>query len=223
MMISPQASAEDAAAKHAAQREMKALRARVSRLDANGLDLIFRGARSHHTWKPDAVSDADLHAIHELAKWGPTSTNGNPARFIFVRSVEPKQRLSECVAEGNIAKVLNAPVMAIIAFDLEWWRGLAHLFSHRDMSGPYRSNPVKAAETALRNGSLQGAYLMIAARALGFDIGGISGFDNAKVDQAFLSGTTFRSNFLCAIGHADEAGLFQRLPRYAFEEVCKIV
>lgn len=192
-------------------------------LPAAGLDLIFRQARSHHTWDGSPVSDAELRAIHDLARCGPTSTNGNPARFVFIRSTAEKQRLSECVAEGNIQKVLTAPVIAIVAHDLEWWHALPQLFPHKDMRGPYAASAAKAAETAFRNGSLQGAYLMIAARALGFDIGAMSGFDNAKVDQAFLAGTSFRSNFLCAIGHADRAGLFPRLPRYAFDDVCRIL
>jgi 3-hydroxypropanoate dehydrogenase len=192
-------------------------------LEPAGLDLIFRKARSHHTWKDTPVSDADIAAIHEVARWGPTSTNGNPARFVFIRSSAEKQRLAECVAEGNVKKVLTAPIVAIVAHDLEWWQALPRLFPHKDMRGPYAASAAKAAETALRNGSLQGAYLMIAARALGFDVGAMSGFDNAKVDEAFFAGTTFRSNFLCSIGHADETGLFPRLPRHAFRDVCKIL
>lgn len=192
-------------------------------LDPHAIGRIFSEARSHHSWRDIPVIDEDLRAIYDLTRWGPTSTNGNPARYIFVRTEAAKKRLAGCVAEGNVNKVLEAPVIAIVAMDLDWFQKLSFLFPHKDMSGPYAANPTKAAETALRNSSLQGAYLMIAARALGFDIGAMSGFDNAKVDAEFLAGTRLRSNFLCTIGHADHSKLFPRLPRFDFETVCTLI
>lgn len=191
-------------------------------LDARAIDLILREARSHHAWKDTPVHDEDLRAIHDLARWGPTSTNGNPARYVFVRTPVGKQRLAACVAEGNVKKVLGAPVVAIVAMDLDWWHQLPFLFPHKDMSGTYRADPAKAAETALRNSSLQGAYLMIAARALGFDVGAMSGFDNAKVDAEFLGATRWRSNFLCSIGYGEPERLHPRHPRFDFEAVCSL-
>jgi 3-hydroxypropanoate dehydrogenase len=192
-------------------------------LSSQAIDVILREARSHHAWLDLPVTDDDLRAIHDLARWGPTSTNGNPARYVFVRTPDAKRRLSECVAAGNVEKVLRAPVIAIVAMDLDWWHKLPFLFPHKDMSGTYGTNPEKAAETALRNSSLQGAYLMIAARALGFDVGAMSGFDNAKVDAGFLGDTRWRSNFLCSIGHADPSRLYPRHPRFDFETVCTLI
>lgn len=206
-----------------AQADVVSLRKRITRLDADGIDLILRTARSHHTWKPIPVTDEDLRQIHSVARWGPTSTNGNPARYVFIRTIDQKERLLKCVSEGNRPKVLAAPVICIVAYDIDWWKALGRLFAHKDMSLPYRASQTKAAETAFRNSSLQAAYFMIAARALGFDVGAMSGFDNAMVDSEFFSETTFRSNLLCTIGYADVTGLFPRLPRYSFDEVCTIL
>ena len=157
----------------------------------------------------------------------PLASESGPAkaslRNVFVRTPDAKRRLSECLAAGNVEKVLRAPVIAIVAMDLDWWQKLPFLFPHKDMSGTYGTNPQKAAETALRNSSLQGAYLMIAARALGFDVGAMSGFDNAKVDAGFLGDTRWRSNFLCSIGHADPSRLYPRHPRFDFETVCTLI
>lgn len=204
-----------------ARAEADALRARKPLLDDDSIDVVLRKARSHHTWLARPVDDESIREIYDVARWGATSTNGNPARFVFVRSSESKNRLAACVNEGNVAKILAAPVTAIIGHDLEWWRGLPRLFPHKDMSGPYRADPEKAADTAFRNGTLQGAYLMVACRALGFDVGAMSGFDNARIDAEFFSGSTIRSNFLCCFGYADTRGLFGRLPRYEFDEVCR--
>ncbi|MGI9482115.1 MAG: malonic semialdehyde reductase [Hyphomicrobiales bacterium] len=197
--------------------------AALSRLDGPALDLLFRHARTHNTWQEKPVTDDDLKAIYEVYKWGPTSANGNHARVLFARSVEAKEKLAGCVAEGNVPKVRAAPVVAILGYETKFWERLPELFSHRDMTGPFRNNPTHTETTAFRNSSLQGAYLMLAARALGFDIGAMSGFNNEAVDEAFFAGTSVKSNFLCNIGYGDVSGLFPRLPRLAFEDACKII
>lgn len=194
-----------------------------ARLDDSALDLLFRQARSHNAWQDKPVSEEDLRAIYEVYKWGPTSANGNHARVLFAKSDAAKEKLAGCVAEGNVAKVHAAPVVAILGYDTEFWQRLPDLFAHRDMTGPFRNNPEHTETTAFRNSSLQGAYLMLAARALGFDVGAMSGFNNKAVDEAFFAGTSVKSNFLCNIGYGDVSGLFPRLPRLAFEDACKII
>ncbi len=200
-----------------------ALRSRIERLDEDSLGLILTEARSHYAWTDREVTDDDIRRLYDVFKLGPTSANGNHARFLFVRTDEAKDKLGACVNEGNVAKLKAAPVTAIIAHDLEFWRHLPKLHPHKDMSATFAADPAKAEAAAFRNGTLQGAYLMIAARALGFDVGAMSGFSNAKVDEAFLKGTTFKSNFLCNIGYADETALFQRLPRFDFDEICELM
>lgn len=202
---------------------IRALRSRIERLDEDSLGLILTEARSHYAWTDRPVTDDDLRRLYEAFKFGPTSANGNHARFLFARTKEAKDKLAACVNEGNVAKLKAAPVTAIIAYDVEFWRHLAKLHPHKDMSPTFAADPAKAEAAAFRNGTLQGAYLMIAARALGFDVGAMSGFSNAKVDEAFLKGTTFKSNFLCNIGYADETALFQRLPRFDFDEFCELM
>lgn len=205
-----------------AQADVKATRERIQKLDDDSLDLMFRKARTYHAFKNTPVPEEKLREIHALMNWGPTSTNGNPARIVFLTSVEAKAPLMPAVNPGNVAKIEGAPVTAIIAYDIEWFHNLARLFPIRDMSGPYKNDAAKAEAGAFRNSSLQGAYFMLAARALGLDVGGISGFNNALVDEAFFAGTTLRSNFLCNLGYGDETALFQRLPRLEFDEVCEI-
>ncbi len=202
---------------------IRALRSRIERLDDDRLGLILTEARSHYAWTDREVTDDDIRRLYDVFKLGPTSANGNHARFLFVRTDEAKDKLAACVNEGNVAKLEAAPVTAIIAHDLEFWRHLPKLHPHKDMSATFAADPAKAEAAAFRNGTLQGAYLMIAARALGFDVGAMSGFSNAKVDEAFLKGTTFKSNFLCNIGYADETALFQRLPRFDFDEICQLI
>ena len=214
------AAAPDRAEAWAAIRD---IRTRIQRLDADSLGLILCEARSHYAWIDRPVTDDDLRQLYEAFKFGPTSANGNHARFLFVRSADAKEKLAACVNPGNVDKVKSAPVTAIIAYDVEFWRHLPRLHPHKDMSPGFAADPKKSEAAAFRNGSLQGAYLMIAARALGFDVGAMSGFSNAKVDEAFLAGTTFKSNFLCNIGYADETALFQRLPRFAFDEICQLI
>lgn len=192
-------------------------------LDDDGLDLIFREARSHNRWRDEAVSEADLQAIHDLARMGPTTANSCPARFVFVRSDAGKARLRPHLSAGNVEKVMSAPVTAIIAHDLAFYDHLPKLFPHEDARPWFAGKEEHIRLTALRNGTLQGAYLLIAARALGFDCGPMSGFDNAGVDAEFFADTTYRSNFLCCIGRGDPEGIFPRHPRFAFDDVCQVV
>lgn len=202
---------------------IRALRQRIERLDDDSLGLILSEARSHYAWSDRPVTDDDIRRLYEAFKYGPTSANGQHARFLFVRTDEAKEKLADCVNPGNVEKLKSAPVTAIIAFDVEFWRHLPRMHPHKDMSPTFAADPKKSETAAFRNGSLQGAYLMIAARALGFDVGAMSGFSNEKVDKAFLAGTTFKSNFLCNIGYADETALFQRLPRFDFDEICQLI
>ncbi len=193
-------------------------------IDANGLDLLFREARSHNKWRDEPVSDETLHALYDLLKFGPTSANCSPARFLFLRTKEAKERLAPALSSGNLAKTMSAPVTAIVAYDPKFYEKLPKLFPHNaDAVSWFTSNDSLAATTAFRNGTLQGAYLMLAARSLGLDVGGMSGFDNAKVDQEFLSDKGWRSNFLVNIGHGDPEGLFNRSPRLDFDEACVLL
>ena len=201
--------------------KVRQLRDRIARLDESSLDLILRDARSHHTWTDRPVTDEDVKALYEIVKMGATSMNGCPARFVFVRTAEGKERLAKAVKPTNLAKMTGSPVCTIVAYDPEFWRELPKLFPHEDRRGHFSDKPDYAEETAFRNSTLQGGYLMIAARAMGFDVGAMSGFSNEVVDQEFFAGTTWKSNFLCNIGYADETGLFQRLPRFDFNDVCK--
>jgi 3-hydroxypropanoate dehydrogenase len=205
-----------------AQSDVRNLRERIQRLDQDSLDLILTGARSHHTWTSRPVTDDDIRALYEKAKMGATSMNGCPARFVFVRTVEGKERLAKAVKPTNIAKMIGAPVCTIVAYDPEFWRELPKLFPHEDRRPHFSDKPEYAEETAFRNSTLQGGYLMMAARAMGFDVGAMSGFSNEIVDQEFFAGTTWKSNFLCNIGYGDESGLFPQLPRFEFDEVCKL-
>jgi 3-hydroxypropanoate dehydrogenase len=186
------------------------------------LDILFREARSNNGWLPGAVSDAEIHRLRELIQWGPTSMNGNPARFVFIRSAEGKERLRPALPAANVDKVLQAPLTVIIGYDPEFWKRLPELFPHKDTRPYYEGKPAFAEETAFRNSSLQGAYLMLGARALGYDVGPMSGFDQAKVNEAFFAGTTTRVNFLCNIGRGDPTKLWPRLPRPAFDDVCRL-
>jgi len=187
------------------------------------LERMLTGARTQNAWLDKPVEDDLLRQIWDAAKFGPTSVNSNPARVIFVRTPEEKEKLLAALNPGNVAKTRAAPVTAIIGYDVEFWRKMDVLFSHRpEMADNYRNNPEAAAKTAFRNGTLQGAYLMLAARAFGLDVGAMSGFDHAKIDNAFFADTSVRSNFLCNLGYGDETGLWPRLPRLSFEEACSL-
>ncbi len=186
------------------------------------LDQIFLKARTHSVWLPEPVSDELLREVYDHMKWGPTSANCCPARIVFVKSKEAKEKLLPCMAPGNVEKTKMAPVTAIIAYDGEFYEKLPKLFPHVDARSWFAGNEPLIESTAFRNGTLQGAYFLIAARALGLDCGPMSGFDNAKVDAAFFAGTSWKSNFICNIGHGDSAKVYPRAPRLAFEEACKI-
>jgi 3-hydroxypropanoate dehydrogenase len=192
-------------------------------LDDAALDSLFRDARSYNRWSADAVSDKTLHDLYELLKFGPTAMNSTPARFVFVKSAEAKARLVGCLMSGNIVKVEQAPVTVIIGMDEKFPEKLATLFPHMPGAAAKFTDAALIQATMMRNASLQGAYLILAARALGLDCGPMSGFDHAKVDVAFFAGTSIKSNFLCALGTGTTELLFPRLPRLAFDEACKII
>jgi len=187
------------------------------------LDQLFREARTQNKWLDRPVPDDMLHQIWDLAKFGPTSANCSPMRAVFVRTGEAKARLKQALSSGNVEKTMTAPVTAIIAHDPLFYDKLPFLFPHADAKSWFTSSPALAEVTAFRNGTLQGAYLMMAARSLGLDTGSMSGFDNAKVDELFFADTGFKSNWLINIGYGDPEGLFPRSPRFGFEEVAKIV
>lgn len=186
------------------------------------LDQLFRAARTHNGWLPGQVTDEQIHALYDLLKMGPTSANCSPARFVFVRSEKAKEKLRPSLSSGNMEKTMKAPVTVIVAYDQTFYEKLPALFPHADARSWFTSSPELAEETAFRNGTLQGAYLILAARATGLDAGPMSGFNRKLVDEAFFGGTTWRSNFLVNIGRGDDTKLFQRLPRMSFEEACTI-
>ena len=193
-------------------------------LDEKALDLILLKARTQNGWLPTPVSDDQLRAIFDIMKFGPTSANSCPARFLFVRTPEAKARLLPALSAGNMEKTKQAPVTAIIGYDPRFYELLPRLFPHRpEMKNPYEANAQLAETVAFRNGTLQGAYFMIAARAVGLDVGGMSGFDNAKVDAEFFPDGRVKSNFLCNVGHGDPSKVLPRLPRLPFDEVCRIL
>jgi 3-hydroxypropanoate dehydrogenase len=190
----------------------------------DGLDLIFRKARTYGAWLDKPVDDALLRQVYDLARMGPTSANMCPMRIIFVKSRPAKEKLRPALDAGNVAKTMAAPVTAIIGMDIHFYEKLPKLFPHTDARSWFKDLPDNVLEyIALRNSSLQGAYFMLAARSLGLECGPMSGFDNAKVDAAFFAGTTVKSNFLCNLGHGDASKLHPRLPRLDFDEACKLL
>lgn len=192
-------------------------------LDAAALDQLFRAARSRNGWTDRPVSDAQLREVYDLMKLAPTAANSCPARFVWVRSAEGKAKLAALAAEGNRSKILAAPVTVIVGHDLAFADRLEQLNPGRgEGMKPWFADPLAAEVSAFRNGSLQGAYLMIAARALGLDCGPMSGFDNAAVDATFFAGTRIRSNFICSLGYGSDERLFPRLPRLSFDEAGRL-
>ena len=186
------------------------------------LDQLFRQARTYNRFTGE-VDDATLHKLYDLLKWGPTTANTCPARFVFVKSEEAKARLGPALDQGNYAKTMAAPCTVIVAYDLSFYEKSPVLFPHTDAKSWFDTkSDAELTTIALRNGSLQGAYLLLAARALGLDCGPMSGFDNAMVDKAFFEGTRIRSNFLVNLGHGDRASIFPRSPRLGFDEACRI-
>ena len=193
-------------------------------LDDAALDLIVRKARTQNGWLPTLVTDDQLRVIYDIMRYGPTSANSCPARILFVRTPEAKARLLPALTPGNVDKTKAAPVTAIIGYDTRFYELLPKLFPHRpEMKNPYEANKQLAETVAFRNGTLQGAYFMIAARAIGLDVGGMSGFDNARVDAEFFPDGRVKSNFLCNVGHGDPTKVLQRLPRLEFEEACTLL
>jgi 3-hydroxypropanoate dehydrogenase len=191
-------------------------------LDDAALALLFTEARSHNGWRPEPVSDALLEQVYELARTGPTSANCAPGRFVFVRTREGKARLAPALSKGNLAKTMAAPVTVIAAWDSAFYDKLPTLFPHADARSWFTGSAEAARETAFRNATLQAAYLLLAARALGLDAGPMSGFDKAKIDAAFFTGTPWTTNFLINLGHGDPSKLFGRLPRLDFTEACAL-
>jgi len=193
-------------------------------LNGEPLDLLFRKARTHNIWHDKPVEESLLQQVYELARMGPTSANMGPMRIVFVKSPEAKERLKPALDPGNVDKTMKAPVTAIIGMDVHFYEKLPKLFPHADAKAWFKDLPANVLEyIALRNSSLQGAYFMLAARALGLDCGPMSGFNNAKVDEAFFAGTSIKSNFLCNLGYGDASKLYPRSPRLSFEEACKLV
>ena len=190
-------------------------------LDDASLDQLFRTARTHNELGGE-VSDETLRALYDLLKWGPTSANMGPARLVFVKSPEAKARLAPALDEGNRAKTMAAPVTVIVGHDEDFHEKLPYLFPHTDAKSWFEGPREGRSVAAFRNGSLQGAYLILAARALGLDTGPMSGFNNAMVDELFFAGTAIKSNFLVNLGHGDPARLFPRSPRLAFDEAARI-
>ncbi|MDX2221465.1 MAG: malonic semialdehyde reductase [Rhodospirillaceae bacterium] len=190
-------------------------------LSESGLDLIFRTARTQYSWTPETIAEETLRRIYDLAKLGPTSANCSPARFIFVVSAAGKDKLKPALSAGNLAKTMAAPVTAIIGYDLRFYEHMPELFPHDQTASGWFKGIEQ--ETAFRNGSLQAAYLMIAARSLGLDCGPMSGFDQAKVNAAFWPDGRIKANFLCNLGIGDGAKVFPRSPRLPFEAACQII
>ena len=191
-------------------------------LDAAAFDQMFRSARTHSAWQAREVPDALIHELYELLKWGPTSANCSPARFVFVKSDEARAKLKDTLDPGNVEKTVSAPMTVIVAQDMEFYEHLPTLFPHADARSWFAGKPPLIEATAFRNATLQGAYLIMAARALGLDTGPMSGFNSAKLDEAFFAGTTYKSNFLVNLGYGDAAALFPRSPRLAFDAAARI-
>jgi len=189
----------------------------------SALDQLFRDARTHNGWTGEPVGEDLLRQLWDLVKMAPTSANCSPARLVFVTSDAAKEKLKPCLMDGNVAKTMAAPVTAIIGQDMEFYEKLPDLFPHTDARSWFAGNADLIAETAFRNSTLQGGYLIMAARALGLDCGPMSGFDTAKVDAAFFADTKVTANFLCNIGYGTEEGLFPRAPRLDFDDACRVV
>ncbi|HWI87281.1 MAG TPA: malonic semialdehyde reductase [Sphingomonas sp.] len=187
------------------------------------LDRVFRSARTYNGFSDEPVSLAQMHAIWDLLKWGPTSANQEPLRIVWCASQESKERLAGCCSAQNAPKVRKAPVTAILAMDMEFYEHLPKLFPHKDARAWFLGNEALIRESAFRNSTLQGAYFIIAARMLGLDTGPMSGFDTKKVDQAFFAGTTYQSNFISTLGHGDPTTIFGRLPRLDFDEANQLL
>src|SRR6202166_208638 len=196
----------------------------MPKLNDEALDILFRKARTHNVWLAKPVSDDLLRQVYDLMKWGPTSANSCPARIVFLRTPEAKERLRPALSPTNLDKTMKAPVTAILAYDVKFYENLPRLVPNNPTAREWFSGSPQLAEvTAFRNGTLQGGYFILAARSLGLDCGPMSGFDNAKVDAEFFAGTTVKSNFLCNVGYGDASELFPRNPRLDFDEACQLL
>ncbi len=192
-------------------------------IDQAALGTLFTEARSHNTWTDQPVADETLRRLYDLLKQGPTSANCSPGRFLFLRTAEAKERLRPALSAGNTEKTMKAPVTVIVAYDPKFYDHLPRLFPHTDARAWYADNEALAEATAFRNGTLQGAYLILAARALGLDAGAMSGFDNAKVDAAFFQYRDWKANFLVNLGYGDPSGVRPKGPRFDFDEACELL
>jgi 3-hydroxypropanoate dehydrogenase len=192
-------------------------------LDDAALDTLFREARSYNRWSPEPVPEKTLHALYDLLKLGPTSVNCCPARFVFVTSAAAKAMLVDCVSPGNVVKAEQAPVTVIVGMDEKFYEKIPFLFPQKPQMADLFKDPKVGSIHMMRNATLQGAYMMLAARSLGLDCGPMSGFDHAKIDAAFFAGTSVKSNFICALGSGTTEALFPRNPRLPFDEACRIV
>ena len=195
----------------------------TSKVSDEVLNVLLRDARSYSDYKPQPVSDDTLRRLYDLMKWGPTTANSQPQRIVFIRSDAAKERLRPALSSSNVKKTLSAPVVALLAYDIRFYEHLPRLYSNQQARSWYETTPEAIRTTALRNATLQGAYFMIAARALGLDCGPMSGFNNDKVDAEFFPDGRFKSNFLCCLGHGDGSNLEPRLYRFAFDEVCTVL
>ena len=194
------------------------------RLDAAALDILFRSARTHRNWKAQPVPDALLRELYEVVRWGPTTNNTCPARFVFVVSQEAKLRLKAHLSAGNVEHTMAAPATAIIAYDMQFFEQMPKLSPNPAARDSWAKRPpAELQEAAFRNSSLQAGYFILAARALGLDCGPMSGFDNAGVDDEFFAGTAIKSNMLCNLGYGDEIGLRPRAGRLEFDEACRVL
>ena len=203
--------------------KFNSLKSRIARLDDAGADLLFHEAKTCYGWLSRKVPQTLLQRLVSLTLLPPTSANSSPARFVFISSREGKEKLKPCLSSGNVDKTMAAPVTAIVAYDPEFWRHMDRLFPHGDMKTMFEKSPEMAEQASFRNGSLMGGYMILAARSLGLDCGPMSGFDAAKVNKTFLSGTTYKANFLCNIGYGDPASVKERGPKFAFKEIASIV
>jgi 3-hydroxypropanoate dehydrogenase len=196
---------------------------RAAAISDGALDVLFRAARSYNAFEPGMISDATLLALYELMKWGPTTANSQPQRILFLRSQAAKDRLAPALSKTNLDKTIAAPVVAILAFDLKFYEHLPRMYHNPAARSWYETTPEHIHTTSFRNATLQGAYFILAARALGLDAGPMSGFDNAKVDAEFFSDGQWKSNFLCILGKGEPGSVPPRNPRFAFDEVCRIL
>jgi 3-hydroxypropanoate dehydrogenase len=192
-------------------------------IDTQTEEMLFTKARTQNGFTGEPVTDAQLRQVYDLLKWGPTSANCSPARFVFVRSGPAKEKLLACMNPGNVEKTRQAPVTAIIGMDMAFYEKLPQLFPHTDARSWFVGKPAHIEATAFRNSSLQGGYFILAARAVGLDCGPMSGFDADKLNEAFFGGTTVKVHFVCSLGRGDPSKIFPRSPRLAFEEACQIV